>query len=201
MFWGERWDSPDAEILGGVWVLNLSPSGWGLGIPLLCLYLQFNRWHSSSCLLGYQKGKGSFSNGYFWTISDLLQLLHPPWAQENLGFMEIQKQGSKNMLEILFFTPALDHGALWMLREDSSSQKFSFQGVFHLPRNSRMILGLSNSGHSEHIPAGTPHVGEFCIYFSGINQVFWVCLWLLWVDNVMPPQPTDENPGVRSWRY
>lgn len=35
-----------------------------------------------------------------------------------------------------------------------------------------MILGLYNSGHSGYTATGHPDVGEFCIYFSGINQVF-----------------------------
>lgn len=47
-----------------------------------------------------------------------------------------------------------------------------FQVVVHLPGNSRLILGLSKPGHSGYTPAGDPEVGEFCIYFSGINQVF-----------------------------
>lgn len=85
----------------------------------------------------------------------------------------------KMCLRSLFFTPTLDHGRLRTLKRGFLLSGMQCQGVFHLPGNSRMVSGLSKSGHSGCIPTGASDVGEFCIYFSGINQVFWVCLWLL----------------------
>lgn len=85
----------------------------------------------------------------------------------------------KMCLRSLFSKPTLDHGRLRALKRGFLISGMQGQGVFHLPGNSRMVSGLSKSGHCGCIPTGVSDVGEFCIYFSGINQVFWVCLWLL----------------------